>query len=110
MFKETSENFPEIIENWRERLKQLPQLYKASKGDIIAIEQFISEELSKARDDGFDSAKTWGEYGEKSLEETIKLSKQEAKREVRGKLENYITYEPLSTKAEVIEYLLTLLK
>ena len=33
---------------WQERLRQLPQLYNASKGDIIAIEFFISQEIESA--------------------------------------------------------------
>ena len=33
---------------WQERMRQLPQLYNASKGDIIAIESFISQEIERA--------------------------------------------------------------
>ena len=44
-------NIPKkTTEEWREKLRRLPQLYKASEGDIIAIESFISKELEKERD------------------------------------------------------------
>ena len=35
--------------NWEKQLRQLPQLYKASKGDIEAIESFIRTLLSETR-------------------------------------------------------------
>ena len=36
-------------EGWEMRLRQLPQLYKGSKADIVAIESFIRQELATAR-------------------------------------------------------------
>ncbi len=36
---------PDKIKDWKKELRYLPQLYKGSKADILAIESFISSLL-----------------------------------------------------------------
>ena len=45
-----SETMQKTTEKWRKDLRSLPQLYKASKGDILAIESFISSRIDKAKE------------------------------------------------------------
>lgn len=41
-------NPPELPKEWEKGLRQLPQLYKASEGDIVAIEAFIRRTRAEA--------------------------------------------------------------
>lgn len=61
---------------WQERLRQLPQLYNASKGDIIAIESFISQEIERAV----------LEERERLLNQPANNHDQEVRRQQRGEL------------------------
>ena len=65
-------------ENWEKQLRYLPQLYKASEGAIIAIENFIKKLLEEqcifARDEGYEAGLNLRkEYNDpKLLKEIIK--------------------------------------
>ena len=65
-------NQPSKINDWKESLRQLPQLYKASEGDVVAIELFISQLLEKS----LSTQRT------EALEEVLKLMPKEIKVEL----------------------------